>query len=312
VEELTDQAFDRAVEGVDRALARANGGRGESALALLDRLSLDRAAREALVARVEVSAASSADRVPASDLGGIAHTDDEPCPSIAGGNQRLAEALAEPLAGSVRLRTPARSVSWARAVRVRTDEGEIDADACVVAAPASAMDRIDFDPPLPRAQASALAAIAFGHAAKLFVPLRGDARPSAVLSVPERYWSWTAIGAGGRVQPVVSAFAGSPAALERLRVSDGPEHWLDSLARLRPDLELDPAGAVLSTWTDDPWARAAYSVERPPEAAAILAEPLGPLAFAGEHTVEASSALMEGALRSGQRAASQLLTSTSG
>ena len=110
-------------------------------------------------------------------------------------------------------------------------------------------------------------------------------------------------GRGGRVQPVVSAFAGSPPALGRLRVADGPERWLDSLIRLRADLELDPDGVVLSTWSDDPWARAAYSVERPAEATATLAEPLGPLAFAGEHTVDAFESLMEGALRSGQRAA---------
>ena len=65
-------------------------------------------------------------------------------------------------------------------------------------------------------------------------------RPSAVLSVPERYWTWTA-RAGEEVQPVAHAFAGSPAALERLAVSKGPDAWFASLARLRPDLELDPA-----------------------------------------------------------------------
>ncbi len=104
----------------------------------------------------------------------------------------------------------------------------------------------------------------------------------------------------------MSAFAGSPPALGRLRVADGPERWLDSLIRLRADLELRPDGVVLSTWSDDPWARAAYSVERPAEATATLAEPLGPLAFAGEHTVDAFESLMEGALRSGQRAARRL------
>ena len=34
------------------------------------------------------------------------------------------------------------------------------------------------------------------------------------------------------------------------------------LRRLRPDLELDPAGALLSTWAEDPWARGAYSAAR--------------------------------------------------
>jgi monoamine oxidase len=306
---LRPGTLERAGKEVERELVASDGGRAESAQELLARLTLDPVAREALLARVEVSAASSADRVPARDLAGIAHVDDEPCPSIAGGNQRLAEALAEPLRGSVRLATPARSVSWSEeGVRVRVDGGEVGADRCVVAVPASVIGELGFDPPLPARQRRAFAAIAYGHAAKLFVPLREDAAPSAILSVPERYWTWTATGAGGRMQPVVSAFAGSRAALERLEIAEGPAGWLASLARLRPDLALDPDGAVLSTWSDDPWARAAYSIERPPEAAALLAEPLGPLGFAGEHTVDAFESLMEGALRSGQRVARRSLS----
>ena len=103
------------------------------------------------------------------------------------------------------------------------------------------------------------------------------------MSVPERYWCWTATGDDDAVQPVVSAFAGSPGGLDGLRVSDGPETWLDSLARLRDDLELERAGALLSTWSDDPWVEAAYSTSPPLELEQMAAEPLGPLAFAGEH-----------------------------
>ncbi|MGH2964088.1 MAG: flavin monoamine oxidase family protein [Solirubrobacterales bacterium] len=303
VEGLSVEALEDAARVVDEALA-AGEGRGESVRGLLDRLVLDPVVKEAILARAEVSAASPADLVPARDLAGIAHVDDEPCPSIAGGNQRLPEALAQALGGSIRLATPVRSVSWTEeGVRVHVDGGELEADRCVIAVPATVIEELDFDPPLPARHREALAGIAYGHAAKLFAPIRGDAAPSAVLSVPERYWAWTAMGAEGRVQPVVSAFAGSPPALERLGVAEGPERWLGSLIRLRPDLELDPDGALLSTWSDDPWARAAYSVERPAEATATLAEPLGPLAFAGEHTVDAFESLMEGALRSGQRAA---------
>ena len=63
---------------------------------------------------------------------------------------------------------------------------------------------------MPARWADALAAVRYGHAAKLFVPLAAPARPSAVMSVPERYWCWTATGDNETVQPVVSAFAGSP------------------------------------------------------------------------------------------------------
>ena len=197
--ELSAEDLEAAARVVDEALA-AGAGRGESVRGLLDRLALDPVAKEAIIARAEVSAASPADLVPARDLAGIAHVDDEPCPSIAGGNQRLPEALAEPLGSSIRLDTPVRSVSWTEeGVRVQVDDGELEADRCVIAVPATVIDELDFDPPLPARHRQALAGIAYGHAAKLFVPIRGDAAPSAVLSVPERYWAWTATGAEGRV-----------------------------------------------------------------------------------------------------------------
>ena len=127
------------------------------------------------------------------------------------------------------------------------------------------------------------------------------------MSVRERYWSWTATGPGETVQPVVSCFAGSARALERLDVASGPERWLGSLAALRPDLELEPGGAVLSTWADDPWVRSAYSTSPAIALASVSERPVGPLAFAGEHLGGEFAALMEGAIRSGRQAARSLL-----
>ena len=127
------------------------------------------------------------------------------------------------------------------------------------------------------------------------------------MSVPERYWTWTATADGPDTQPVVSAFAGSPDALEQLDVAAGPQSWLASVERLRQDLELDPDSVLLSTWADDPWAGAAYSTSPPPELAGTSERPVGPLAFAGEHLGGAFAALMEGAIRSGQAAARSLL-----
>jgi monoamine oxidase len=79
---------------------------------------------------------------------------------------------------------------------------------------------------------------------------------------------------------------------------------------LRPDLDLDEGGVVLSTWDDDPWIQAAYSTRGlgfDPDDAEPLARPVGPLHFAGEHTAGPWAGLMEGALRSGGRAAAELL-----
>jgi monoamine oxidase len=66
---------------------------------------------------------------------------------------------------------------------------------------------------------------------------------------------------------------------------------------------------LLSTWADDPWVRGAYSATSAtvPLDREALSGPVGPLAFAGEHTAGGWHGLMEGALRSGIRAAQQVL-----
>lgn len=297
------------VHAAAEAVAAALSGRpphvGEPARAFLDGLDLHPGARAAIEARLEVSCADTADRIDASALRSLAAHSDEPCPSVARGNQRIAIALAAELGRAVRLEAPVERITWSEGrVRLAAAGAEVEADRAVVAVPASVIGRIVLEPPLPRPLADAYAAVAYGHAAKLFVPLRAPAPPSAVLSVPERYWTWTATGDDG-VQPVVHAFAGSPPALAGLAVADGPAAWLGSLARLRPDLALDPAGAVLSTWDDDPWVAAAYSSSAPPPDAW---RSVGPIHVCGEHTAGEAAALMEGALRSGARAAAEILS----
>jgi monoamine oxidase len=166
-----------------------------------------------------------------------------------------------------------------------------------------------FDPPLPDAIQQALAAVRYGQAAKLHVPLAAPAEPSAVLAVAGRYWTYTQLGADGAPAPFAASFAGSPGALARLRVDFGKSTWLASVAALRPELELAADGALLTTWQDDPWARGAYSAPSwaSPLDSVELARPVGPLAFAGEHTAGQWHGLMEGALRSGLRAAKDTL-----
>jgi monoamine oxidase len=304
---VTPSELDDAVEAAGRALASAPADL--SAARFFDELDAAPGAREVLLARTEISSANTADRVAARDIGGIAHIDDDPAPSIAGGNQGIALRLAEGL--DVRLETPVERVAWSEggspAVRVHAGGGELEADVCVIAVPATVLGEIAFEPALPGAVTDALAAVLYGHAAKLFVPLRSPAPPTAVMAVAERYWTWTATGEGDEVQPVVNAFSGSPPALERLGVTSGPETWLDSLTRLRPELDLDTEAALLSTWSGDPWVRAAYSTSPPVELAELSARPTGPLAFAGEHLGGPFAALMEGAIRSGRSAAQGIL-----
>jgi monoamine oxidase len=303
----TAAALADAVRAADAAIARLDGR--PSVREFLASIDLDPGAREAILARAEISSASSADEIPATDLIGLAHIDTEPSPSVAGGNQGLAAGLAERLGDAVRLGDPAALVEWGTGgARVETDGGHACvADVGVVAVPARVVDRIEFAPPLPDAKRAALGRVRYGHAAKLFVPLLEAAPVGAVMNVPERYWCWTATGPDAEAMPVVSCFAGSPAGLERLEVAAGPARWLDSLNALRPDLALDPAGAVLVAWDEDPWVGAAYSISPVPGLAEALAEPVGPLAFAGEHIGGPFNGLMEGAIRSGRAAAAAVL-----
>ena len=173
--DVTPEELSAGVDEVGRALER--GASGLTARQLLDGLDIAAGARETILARAEISSANSADLVAAADLGGIAHIDDDPAPSIAGGNQRVPLALAASLGAAVRLRSPVERVAWEDSgVRVRAAGAEIEADACVVAVPAGVAGRIRFEPALPSALDAALRGIRYGDAAKLFVPLRGAGR----------------------------------------------------------------------------------------------------------------------------------------
>jgi monoamine oxidase len=167
---------------------------------------------------------------------------------------------------------------------------------------------IEFTPPLPDWKSSALDSVQYAHAAKLAIELPAAVEASATLAVPDYYWTWTATRAHATTDPVLNCFAGSTRVLKILDIDNGQDTWFERVQKLHPDLTLKPENALLSTWDDDPWVHAAYSTRTPTGThnAATLQEPVGPLHFAGEHTAAEHFALMEGAVRSGQRAASEL------
>jgi monoamine oxidase len=297
---------------LDRAIARLDGAALEgTVLDALGSLRLPSAPAEVIAARVEVSSAYPAADLDATVLAetgaGFGRFDTF---GVEGGNGRLAEALAAPLGPAVVRGRPVEEIRWDHhSVLLRGPDVQLWADAVVVAVPASVLARMRFDPPLPEPKARALAGVRYGHAAKLHIPLLAPTEPSAVLAVPARYWSYTQLGPDGGPAPFAASFAGTPGALERLRVWAGPGTWVASVAALRPELELDGTAPLLSTWRDDPWAQGAYSARShaSPLDADELARPVKSLAFAGEHTAGDWHGQMEGALRSGKRAAADVL-----
>jgi monoamine oxidase len=306
---VTRQELVAAYGAVREAAAHGRLGHGTVVDALAS-IPMADGARDAIQARIEVSTAYPADDQDAdvlhesgTSVGGFATH------SVAGGNQRIALALAARLGDRVRCSTPVTRIAYGPgAVRVTAGGAPAEADAVVVSVPASVIDLITFDPPLPEAKARALAAVRYGSAAKLFLPLDRPAVPSATLCVRDRFWTFTQLAPDGGQLPVAASFAGSPLALDRLAVDDGPDTWIASVVDIRPDLPIRPADAALSTWATDPWVRGAYSARSCSSEMddAALAAPVGPLHFAGEHTAGEWHALMEGALRSGYRAAAEL------
>ena len=269
------------------------------------------AAAQAIAARAAVSWAASEDQLSCHVLlDSLASVQPMPTARIGGGNQGVALALAAGLGDRVRLRAPASAVrAMDGCVQVDVLGSTIEADAVVMAIPLPLLETFNVQPGLPDAQRDAMARMVRGHAAKLHVPLSLVPAPSAVLDVARRFWCWTATDASGAVQPVAHCFSGSSPALGGLRVTSGPREWLQALCDLRPDLDLVPEHALLSTWDDDPWATFAYSglgaATRPGDAE-IIGAPLGRVHIAGEHTAGEWSGLMEGALRSGLRTAEEV------
>jgi monoamine oxidase len=295
-----DAALAALVEAVE-----AGAGEGLTVAELLERVEMDAGARELIACRIQVSYAHPVSLLAASAVREVGELfDDVEARRVAGGNQLVADRLAAGL--RVELGTPALRVARVgNGLRINDD---LDVDAVVVAVPAPATDGIAFDPPLPTWKADALAQVVYGQAAKLAVPLLAPARASSVLSVPEHFWTWTAKDGDGAVAPLVTAFAGSQPAVGSLLVDEGPERYLDRVAALRPDLELDGGAAVLSTWPDG--AYSARQRDRPADLDDRLESTVGRIAFAGEHTERHWYSTMEGALRSGERAARQLLGSS--
>ena len=231
---------------------------------------------------------------------------------IGSGNQSLATAMAASL-GDVRLGHAVEVVEHdAHGVIVRTGAGQERAAAAVVAVPAPVAARMRFTPALPSDLATALAELPMGVASKLAVATQGRPGLRSRQSTDTSMWCWAANGENGAPRWCVTSFAGSPAAQERLFAGDGdPTPWMDALRRMNPDLSFDGTPVVYA-WGRDPLAGGSYSAwdntswDRMRDG--VFTRMAGRVAFAGEHTAGPEYyATMNGALRSGHRAAEQVV-----
>ncbi len=237
---------------------------------------------------------------------------------LRGGAAQLVEAVASGTV--VRRSAPVTRVSRSGdGVTVELASGEqISADGCVLTVPLGVLKAggIEFTPLLPVAMRRAIEHIAVGLLNKV------------VLRYPEAMWEpGTQLGVVGDTigrtvgvfdyqavteAPIVAAFVGAShaRALERLEDGEVVSAVTDQLARGFGAEARQPESSIVTRWGADPWARGSYSF-LPPRASSrdrqALGQPAGRLVLAGEHTSVERPATMDGALRSGQRAARSML-----
>lgn len=301
------RAGQRAAE-VARTLS--GGPMAEDALAVLDE---EPALVEALRARIEISAAAPSHLVAASALEHVASFEPQPSWRVSGGNQRLPDALARVLGDAVRLGEVVRAVSDdGYRTTVYTSAGEASFDAVVVAVPLEVVrDPSAIDLSLPEWKRGPLSRVLQGHASKLHLPLSARPGTTAVMSVEDRFWNWTALDGNGQVAPVLNGFMGSEPAISRFQGADDSAAWVNATRRMRADLVFDDeSGPMTTVWGTDQYARGAYSAPSPnltDDDVAVLEMPVGSIHFAGEYCEPEFTGLMEGAIRSGERAADRIL-----
>ena len=253
------------------------------------------------------------------------------------GYESLVAALMARLGGErlrLQLQSPVHSLRWSRGsvevcgefcsqpFTVRAARALIALPLGVLQQPATGAGAVCFIPALEMKRA-ALAGLASGPVIKLQLLFAsafwetvhgGRYRDAAFFHAPEEEFPtfWTAAPARA---PLLVAWAGGPRA-QRLAASDAPTDIVrKALATLKQlfrgiDLQAQLRAWYYHDWQHDPLARGAYSylTVGAHDARATLARPLeDTLFFAGEATDDEEGGTVAGALRSGKRAAQEIL-----
>jgi monoamine oxidase len=214
---------------------------------------------------------------------------------IRGGADRLPLALARGL--DIRLEEPASHIER-KASGVSVDG--IDADFCVVTVPVPVLASIESEPELPSVLMSAVERLAYGHGVKTV--LQYERRPTrGVVADLTFQTAWDVS------QSLVTAYTTGRNGLLLGSVSRRTRPLLiaDELDEVYPGSRAYYKLGETVSWHTDGWSQGtavAYAPAQVNRFQAVVRRPIGRLHFAGEHT-DAFAGTMEGAVRSGRRAA---------
>jgi monoamine oxidase len=239
---------------------------------------------------------------------------------IQGGSQRIAEGIAAELGDAVRLGAVVEGIrvdGGAVQVEVRGSEG-VRARRVIVAVPAPLRNRIAFEPALPEGSAAVAGATPFGRLIKCAAvyerPFWREAGLSgeALSDIGPTTLTFDNSPPDGK-PGVMLGFVGGADAETHVALSDEErrERVLECFARLFGDEALAPRQYVEQDWGAEEWSGGGPTFILPPGAWASagpgLREPVGPIHWAGSETATQWAGFMDGAVRSGERAAAEVL-----
>ncbi|MEM7355761.1 MAG: NAD(P)/FAD-dependent oxidoreductase, partial [Acidobacteriota bacterium] len=239
---------------------------------------------------------------------------------IAGGNDRLPEALAERLRHRIRYRTALRRVEHsATGVRLAVEQRgltqSIEGDAVILTLPFTALREVEIAPALPEERTRIIHQLPYTQICKTFLQTRdrfwrNEHRAEAIWtdSRYERFFDISKSFPGPRGLLVGWVNGTGAKALESTSEEQIAQLTIDRLRQLFPDRASGFEAARTVHWAKT-YARGAYAHYAPGQLrqfAPQIAQPVGPIHFAGEHT-ELDAPGMEGALVSGVRAAREVL-----
>jgi monoamine oxidase len=267
----------------------------------LNRMAESSPAYDVLCSRLEGTMGAPLEEVAATEIGPDFGYGEHSYFRIAGGNDSLAAVIADRLDISFGSEVLAIAQRGNRVV-LTTPGSELEADAVVVAVPLPVLQRLDLDPMPPPPVLAALRSLRMGSAAKVAI---------ATKTVPPLFrrqdtdipaWYWTGLTAGGSTRKAVTGFAGSGLGVQALMTDP-----VGRLGRAVPEVALLGEPAIVD-WGADPLAGGCYSAIGPGQRALldVFRRPWGRIVIAGEHRNGSGS--IDGAIRSGDDAADQVLT----
>lgn len=238
---------------------------------------------------------------------------------VVGGAQAISQRLARELGAAVHLRSGVHAIRHSDSeVRAIHNEGEVAASHIVVAIPPTLAGRISYDPPLPAQRDSLTQQVPAGSVIKVNVGYatpfwRGDGLSGLVLGLDDEFGLVFDNSPPDGTCGVLVAFAEGDHSRHVRAMSEQDRNSLliDTVTSYFGPKASDPFDIVAVDWSTEQWTRGCYGAHMGSgvwtQYGPALAEPIGRIHWAGTETEQVWNGYMDGAVRSGLRAAAEIV-----